>query len=88
MVGRRGGRRTGRRAARRTTRRMNRRQGMMESAFEPEPYYEEPAYAPPPPSAEAEADPYEKLKEAKKLLDDGILTEEEFAAEKKRILGS
>ena len=32
-------------------------------------------------------DPYQKLKEAKELLDAGILTEEEFAAEKKKLLG-
>lgn len=32
-------------------------------------------------------DPYQKLKEAKELLDAGILTEKEFAAEKKKILG-
>lgn len=81
MVGRRGGRRTGRRAARRTTRRMNRRQEMMESTTAPEPTHDDPAPAP------VEEDPYEKLKEAKKLLDEGILTEEEFAAEKKKILG-
>lgn len=41
----------------------------------------------PAPAAEA-VDPYEELKKAKALLDDGILTEEEFAAEKARILGT
>ncbi|MFV1960568.1 MAG: SHOCT domain-containing protein, partial [Acidimicrobiia bacterium] len=35
----------------------------------------------------AEEDKYAKLKEAKELLDAGILTEEEFAAEKAKILG-
>lgn len=53
------------------------------SSPEPEPYAE-PAPAP----ASEEVDPYEKLKEAKELLDAGILTEEEFAAEKKRLLGN
>lgn len=63
---------------------------MMESAYAPEPEYYEPAPAPAPaPAAQPEeADPYEKLKDAKKLLDEGILTEEEFAAEKKKILGT
>jgi hypothetical protein len=53
-----------------------------------EPAYQEPApAAAPPPPPPAEEDPYEKLTEAKKLLDAGILTEEEFAAEKAKILG-
>ena len=50
-----------------------------------EEYYEEPA-----PAAEsqpAEADPYAQLKEAKELLDAGILSQEEFEAEKKKLLG-
>ena len=67
---------------------MNRRQSMMESAYAPEPDYYEPPPAPAAPPAKAEADPYEKLKEAKKLFDEGILTEDEFAAEKKKILGT
>jgi hypothetical protein len=47
-------------------------------------YYEpEPAPAPAP----AEADPVAQLRELAKLRDDGILTEEEFAAEKRKILG-
>ena len=81
MVGRRGGaRRTARRTSRRTSRRVNRRQQMMQGgSAPPEEMYEE--------AAPAEADPYEKLKEAKKLLDEGILTQEEFDAEKKKILG-
>jgi len=43
----------------------------------------EPQYAPPPP----EEDPIEKLRELAKLKEDGILTEEEFAAQKAKILG-
>ena len=43
----------------------------------------EPAAAPPPPAE----DPVQQLRELAKLRDDGILTEEEFAAEKRKILG-
>jgi hypothetical protein len=51
---------------------------------QPEPAYEEPApqYAPPPP-----ADPIQQLKDLADLKDQGILTEEEFAQQKARILG-
>lgn len=82
-------RRTARRTSRRTSRRVNRRQDAMNSPSEPQ-YYDEPAPAPaaaPAPPPVEEADPYKQLTEAKKLLDAGILTEEEFAAEKKKILG-
>lgn len=79
MVGR--SRRTARRTSRRTARRVSRRQEMMRGGGTPPREDYEPA-------PDAEADPYEKLKEAKQLLDDGILTQEEFEAEKKKILGS
>ena len=49
-----------------------------------EEYYDEPA---PAEAAPEPVDPYEQLKEAKELLDAGILTQEEFEAEKKKILG-
>jgi hypothetical protein len=53
--------------------------------------YEE-QYAPPPPAPEAAAppaaDPIAQLKELAELKDQGILTEEEFAAQKAKILGS
>jgi len=54
---------------------------------EPEP---QPTYAaPPPPSpAAAAADPIQQLKDLAALKDQGILTEEEFAAQKAKILGS
>lgn len=46
--------------------------------------------APPPPApapaAEA-ADPYAELKQAKELLDQGILTQAEFDTQKQKILG-
>ena len=57
-------------------------------------YYEQtapsPQAAPPPPAAAAPpaADPIEQLKELAELKSQGILTEEEFAAQKARILGS
>jgi hypothetical protein len=50
---------------------------------EPEP---EPQYAPPPEAAPA-ADPIQQLKDLAELKDQGVLTEEEFAAQKAKILG-
>ena len=44
-----------------------------------------PAATPPPPAAAA-ADPYAELKQAKELLDQGILTQAEFDAQKQKIL--
>jgi Short C-terminal domain len=54
---------------------------------QPEPAYQEPApqYAPPP---EPQVDMIQQLKDLAELKDQGILTEEEFAAQKARILGS
>ncbi|MEN8235390.1 MAG: SHOCT domain-containing protein [Actinomycetota bacterium] len=47
------------------------------------------APAPPAPAPAApDDDRYEQLRQAKELLDSGILTEEEFAAEKAKILGN
>ena len=59
----------------------------MDAAYAPEP---EPAtYAPPPAPAPApEADPYAELKKLGDLHAQGILTDEEFAAHKAKILGS
>jgi hypothetical protein len=62
--------------------RVSRRQARRWGAQEEPQYYEE---APPP--AEAAPDPMAQLRELGKLRDDGILTEEEFAAQKRRILG-
>jgi hypothetical protein len=42
--------------------------------------------APPPPPSNGGADPIEKLKQLAELRDQGILTEEEFAAQKARLL--
>ena len=57
-----------------------------------EPAYDEPAYdepqqaAPPPQAAPAEPDMTEQLQDLAKLHEQGILTDEEFAAKKKEIL--
>jgi Short C-terminal domain len=49
-----------------------------------EPQYEQ---APPPPPAAPAPDPIEQLKQLGELKQQGILTEEEFAAQKAKILG-
>jgi Short C-terminal domain len=52
-------------------------------AYEPPPQQ----YAPPPPPAgNGGSDPIQQLKELAALKDQGVLTEEEFAAQKARIL--
>lgn len=63
----------------RVSRRQARRWGYMDEP-QPEAYAPAPAQAPPP-------DPTAQLRELAKLRDDGILTEEEFAAEKRKLLG-
>jgi Short C-terminal domain len=73
----------GRRVARRTARRTSRRQGAMygdQGGGGEE--YEEPAAAAP-----AEPDPMEQLQKLAQLHEQGILTDEEFAAQKAKILG-
>jgi hypothetical protein len=71
--------------------RVSRRQARRWGAQEPQQYAEEPAqpaYAPPPAAAPPEEeDPVTRLRELAALRDDGILTEEEFAAEKRKVLG-
>jgi hypothetical protein len=53
-----------------------------------EPPQQEPQYAPEPAQpAQPAADPIEQLKELAELKNQGILTEEEFAAQKAKILG-
>jgi Short C-terminal domain len=51
---------------------------------QPEPAYAEPPPAPPPAPP---ADPIQQLKDLAALHDQGVLTDEEFAAQKARILG-
>jgi hypothetical protein len=46
----------------------------------------DPGYAEPPPAAPA-ADPIEQLKKLGELHEQGILTDEEFAAQKAKLLG-
>jgi hypothetical protein len=67
--------------------RVSRRQAnrwSQQDSYEPEPTYA----APPPPAAAPAADPIEQLQKLAALKDQGILTEEEFAAQKAKILGS
>ena len=56
--------------------------------YPPEQYYQQaPAYAAPPPApAPAEEDPIARIKQLAELKDQGVLTEQEFAAAKAKIL--
>ena len=69
--------------------RVSRRQANRWASQGSAPQYEEEAppqqYQQAPP--EPEVDPIAQLRELAKLRDDGILTEEEFAAEKRKVLG-
>jgi Short C-terminal domain len=71
----------------RVSRRQAQRWGYMDEPQQQEPQqqYAPPPqqYAPPPPQEE---DPIAKLREYAKLHDDGILTDEEFEAQKRRLL--
>jgi hypothetical protein len=69
----------------RVSRRQARRWGAEEGYAEPAPPPQQ-AYAAPPPPVEEEEDPIARLRELASLRDDGILTDEEFAAEKKKLL--
>jgi Short C-terminal domain len=76
----------------RVSRRQARRWGYLDEPQQQQPpqqAYEPPPqqYAPPPPPPQAEEDPIAKLREYAKLRDDGILTDEEFEAQKRRLLG-
>jgi hypothetical protein len=65
--------------------RVSRRQANRWAAQEQQQYAQEPVYQEPPP-APAE-DPIEQLKQLGSLHAQGILTDEEFAAQKAKILG-
>ncbi len=84
MMGR--GRRAGRRGGRRAARRSVRRQEKRSSAAAPEQ-----AEAQPPPAAQSSAptepDYTAELEKLAQLKTQGILTDEEFSAKKKQILG-
>ena len=68
--------------------RVSRRQAQRwsQQEYEQQPAYAEPA--PAPAAAAPAADPIQQLKDLAALKDQGILTEEEFAAQKAKILGS
>jgi Short C-terminal domain len=70
--------------------RVSKRQGERWAAQEQQQYAQQQAAAPPPPApaAPAESSTIEQLKELGELKAQGILTEEEFAAQKAKILGS
>lgn len=78
--GRRAGRRGGRRAARRTVRRQDKRAGAAAGPDEQAPAAE-------PSSTPAEPDYTAELEKLAQLKSQGILTDEEFAAKKKQVLG-
>jgi Short C-terminal domain len=67
----------------RVSRRQARRWGYADQGAE----YAEPAPAPAPAAAAPQADPIAQLKELAALKDQGILTDEEFAAQKAKLLG-
>jgi hypothetical protein len=75
--------------------RVNHRQQQKWAAQDQQQYAQEPPpqqYAPPPPAAPAPAelsedDMFEQLKKLGELHEQGILTDEEFAAQKAKILG-
>jgi hypothetical protein len=70
----------------RVSRRQASRRAQQDYAAYGEPSYQQPAYQEPAPAAPA-PDPIEQLKQLGKLHEQGILTDEEFAAEKAKVLG-
>ena len=70
--------------------RVSRRQAnrWSQQEYDQQQQYQEPAYQePPPPPPPPAEDPIAKLKELGELHEQGILTDEEFAAQKAKILG-
>jgi Short C-terminal domain len=71
--------------------RVSRRQAnrWSQQEYDQQQQYQQPAYQepPPPPPAAPEQDPIEQLKQLGQLHEQGILTDEEFAAQKAKILG-
>jgi hypothetical protein len=74
----------------RVSRRQANRWAQNDQAAYAQPQYTQPQYTPPaPPAAASSGDPMiEKLRQLAELKNQGILTEEEFAAQKARILAS
>jgi hypothetical protein len=70
----------------RVSRRQASRWAEQDAAAYQEPGYEDPGYAQPPPAAPA-ADPVDQLKQLGELHAQGVLTDEEFAAQKAKLLG-
>ena len=70
----------------RVSRRQADRWAQQDAAAYQEPAYQDPGYAQPPPAA-PEADPIEQLKQLGELHAQGVLTDEEFAAQKAKLLG-
>ena len=70
----------------RVSRRQAQRWGAQEAAAYDEPTYAQAPPPPPPAAAPPAPDPIERLSELAELRDRGVLTEEEFAAAKRRIL--
>ena len=70
--------------------RVSRRQANRWAAQEQQQYEQQPQQPapPPPPPADSGPDPIEQLKELAALKEQGILTDEEFAQQKARVLGS
>ena len=72
-------------------RQANRWASQDQQSYEEEPYQQQQAYAappPPPPPADDMDTKIAQLKELGELKSQGVLSEEEFAAQKQRILGS
>jgi hypothetical protein len=69
----------------RVSRRQAQRWGAQDSGGYGQQEYAEPAYAEPP--APSGPDPIEQLKQLGELHSQGVLTDEEFAAQKARLLG-
>jgi hypothetical protein len=69
--------------------RVSRRQAnrWSQQEYDQQQQYQEPAYQEPPPPPPPAEDPIAKLKELGELHEQGILTDEEFAAQKAKILG-
>ena len=76
----------GRRMVRRTARRTARRQGSSEPESAPPPQ-QYAAPAPPPPAPAAEPDYMAEIEKLSQLKTQGVISEEEFEAKKKQILG-
>ena len=71
----------------RVSRRQARRWAAQDGGYDEAPPAAAPAYAaPPPPPAPAAPDPLEQLSKLGELKQQGVLTEEEFAQQKARIL--